>query len=41
MSATRDAIRALLSQPLVGDDQPEVVSDVRRHRRELEQFFTE
>lgn len=41
MSATRDAIRALLAQPLVGDDQPDVVSNVRRHRRELEQFFTE
>jgi uncharacterized protein (TIGR02678 family) len=41
MSATRDAIRALLAQPLVGDDQPDVVSNVRRHRRELERFFTE
>lgn len=41
MSPARDAIRALLAQPLVGDDQPEVVANVRRNRRELEQFFTE
>ncbi len=37
----RDSVRALLAQPLIGDDQPEVVADVRRNRRQLEQFFSD
>lgn len=36
----RDSVRALLAQPLVGEHQPEVVADVRRNRRQLEQFFS-
>lgn len=41
MNPARDAIRALLAQPLIGDDQPDVVANIRRNRRELEQFFAE
>ena len=40
MTATdQGSIRALLAQPLVGDDQPEVLVEIRRHRRDLERFF--